>query len=187
MSQSQLIIIVVAIIAAAAVIIYFLKAQNSKRLRERFGPEYTRAVESSGNAMRGEAHLKKLEKRVEKYDIHPLTPEARTRFVDSWSRLQAKFVDEPQRAVSEADQLVAEAMTARGYPVADFEQQAADLSVNHPLVIENYRAGHAIVVRHSQGKASTEDLRQALIHYRKLFDELVGEPAVNTQARAAGR
>jgi hypothetical protein len=95
-------------------------------------------------------------------------------------------VDEPQHAVSEADQLVAEAMTARGYPVADFEQQAADLSVNHPLVIENYRAGHAIVLKHGQGKASTEDLRQALIHYRKLFDELVGEP-VNMQARVAGR
>ena len=186
MSQSQLIIIVVAIIAAAAVIIYFLKLQNSKRLRERFGPEYNRAVESSGNTMRGEAHLKKLEKRVQKYDIRPLAPEARVRFVEAWRRLQAKFVDEPQHAVSEADQLVAEAMTARGYPVADFEQQAADLSVNHPLVIENYRAGHAIAVRHSEGKASTEDLRQALIHYRKLFDELVGEP-VATQARAAGR
>lgn len=187
MSQSQLIIIVVAIIAAAAVVIYFLKLQSTKRLRERFGPEYTRAVETSGNTLRGEAQLKKLEKRVERYDIHPLAPEKRERFVEAWRRLQAKFVDEPDHAVSEADQLVAEAMIARGYPVADFEQQAADLSVNHPLVIENYRAGHAIAVRHSQGKASTEDLRQALIHYRELFDELVGEPAVNAQARAAGR
>jgi len=186
MSQSQLIIIVVAIIAAAAVIIYFLKLQSSKRLRERFGPEYTRAVETSGNTLRGEAHLKQLEKRVQKYDIHPLSPEARERLVEAWRRLQARFVDEPQQAVSEADQLLAEAMTARGYPVADFEQQAADLSVNHPLVIENYRAGHTIAVRQSQGKASTEDLRQALIHYRKLFDELVGE-RVNTEARAAGR
>jgi predicted nucleic acid-binding protein len=187
MSQSQLVIIVVAIIAAAAVVIYFLKLQSTKRLRERFGPEYTRAVETSGNTLRGEAQLKKLEKRVERYDIHPLAPEKRERFVEAWRRLQAKFVDEPDHALSEADQLVAEAMIARGYPVADFEQQAADLSVNHPLVIENYRAGHAIALKHGQGKASTEDLRQALIHYRELFDELVGEPAVNAQARAAGR
>lgn len=178
MNQTQIIAIVVAVIVVAAVILVYLRTQKSKRLRERFGPEYTRTVQESGNSFRGETRLAKLEKRVERFKIHPLEPSARAGFAEDWRLLQAKFVDQPERAVQEADQLIGEVMTARGYPVADFDQQASDLSVNHPLVIENYRAAHEIAVRHRQGQASTEDLRQALIHYRKLFDELVEEPEI---------
>jgi hypothetical protein len=186
MSQTQLVAVVVAVIALATIVIFYLRTQRSKRLRERFGPEYNRAIETSGNAARGEARLAQLERRVEKFHIKPLEPAARERFVGSWRAMQGKFVDDPNHVVGEADQLVGDVLAARGYPVADFEQQAADLSVNHPLVIEHYRAGHEIAVRHRQGKASTEDLRQALIHYRKLFDELVGEPE-RAQTRAVGR
>lgn len=185
MNQTQLVLIIVAILAVAAVVLIYLKRQKTKRLRAQFGPEYNRAIEGSGSAV-GEKQLEKLQKRVEKFNIRPLEESSRARFAEAWRRLQARFVDEPERAVSEADQLVSEAMTVRGYPVDDFEQQAADLSVHHPLVIEHYRAGHAIALRHKQGKASTEDLRQALIHYRELFDELVGTPAERAQARAAG-
>jgi len=175
MTQNQIIAVILAVLTVAAVFLFYLRTQRSKKLRERFGPEYDRAVSEAGSA-RGEARLQKLERRVNKYRIRPLEPTARDRYLQRWREMQAKFVDEPHDAVRTADQLLGEVMTARGYPVADFEQQADDLSVNHPLVIEHYRAGHAVAMRHVQGQASTEDLRQALIHYRALFNELVEEP-----------
>jgi len=183
LTNVQLLGIIVAIVVAAVVLI-LVKAQKSRRLRTRFGPEYGRAVQESGSAARGEERLAKLEQRVERFKIHPLFPSDQSRFVEAWRLVQAKFVDAPEVAVAEGDQLVREVMTTRGYPVTDFDQQAADLSVNHPLVVEHYRDGHAIATRHTQGKASTEDLRQAMIHYRKLFDDLVGEPEV-ARARVA--
>jgi transposase len=182
MTQNQIIAIIVVVLAVAAVVLFYLRTQKSKRLRERFGPEYERAVSEAGS-LRGEAKLEKLEKRVKKYDVHPLDAASRDRYIEQWKLVQARFVDDPRGTVGEADQLLGEVMAARGYPVADFEQQAADLSVNHAAVIEHYRAGHAIAVRHARGQASTEDLRQALIHYRELFRELVEEPArVSTAA-----
>ena len=174
MTQNQIVVIIVAVLAAVAIVLFYLKTQKSRRLRERFGPEYERAVSEAGSA-RGEAKLKKIEKRVKKYDIHPLEAAARDRYIEQWQLLQARFVDDPNATVDEADRLLGEVMAARGYPMTDFEQQAADLSVNHPLVIEHYRAGHAIAVRHAGGQAGTEDLRQALVNYRALFRELVDE------------
>jgi hypothetical protein len=186
MTNFQLIgFVVVAAIVVAIVLIILARAQKSRRLRSRFGPEYRRAVQESGSAARGEERLAKLEQRVERFNIHPLSSSDRSRFVEAWRLVQAKSVDAPEAALQEGDHLVREVMTARGYPMGDFDQQAADLSVNHPFVVEHYRAGHTIAVRHAQGNASTEDLRQAMIHYRKLFDDLVGEPEA-ARARAAG-
>src|ERR1700757_3719247 len=185
MTQNQSIAIIVAVIAVVAVVLFYLRTQRSRRLRERFGPEYERAISEAGSAL-GEAKLEKLEKRVKKYDIHPLESAARDRYIEQWRLVQARFVDDPNATVDEADRLLGEVMAARGYPVSDFEQQAADLSVNHALVIEHYRAGHAIALRHARGQASTEDLRQALVNYRALFRELVDESA-RVPAAAATR
>jgi hypothetical protein len=113
---------------------------------------------------------------VERLHIRPLAPGDRVRFVESWGRVQARFVDGPGGAVTEADQLLGDVMSTRGYPVSDFEQRAADISADHPLVLENYRAAHKSALRQTRAQASTEDLRQAMIHYRTLFEELVGEP-----------
>jgi len=186
MTNAQLILIIVAVAFVAGVVLILLRAQKTRRLRARFGPEYGRAVAESGSAARGEERLAKLEKRVERFSIHPLSPSDRSRFVDAWRSVQAKFVDSPELALQEGDLLVREVMRARGYPVVDFDQQAADLSVNHPSVVEHYRASHEIAVRHSQGHANTEDLRQGMIHCRELFDDLLGEPEPGvTRARTA--
>jgi hypothetical protein len=183
MTQNQIIAIIVVVLGVVAAAVFYLRTQKSRRLRERFGPEYERAVSEAGST-RAEAKLEKIERRVKKYDIQPLDAAARERYVEQWRVVQARFVDDPNGTVGEADRLLGEVMAARGYPVADFEQQAADLSVNHARVIEHYRAGHAIALRHAQGQASTEDLRQALIHYRELFQELVQEPARVSAATA---
>ena len=180
MTQNQVIAIVVGVLVVIAVALFYLRTRKSRRLRERFGPEYDRAVSEAGSS-RAEARLEKIEKRVRKYEIRPLEAAARERYLEQWRAVQARFVDDPDRAVGEADRLLGEVMAARGYPVADFEQQAADLSVHHARVIEHYRAGHAIALRHAHGQAGTEDLRQALIHYRELFQELVEEPAAATR------
>lgn len=184
MTQNQIIAIIVVVLAVVAVALFYLRMRRSRKLRERFGPEYERAVSEAGST-RAEAKLERIEKRVRKYDIHPLDAAARERYLEQWRVVQARFVDDPNGTVGEADRLLSEVMAARGYPVADFEQQAADLSVNHARVVEHYRAGHAIAQRHVQGQASTEDLRQALIHYRELFQELVQEPASVSTATAA--
>jgi hypothetical protein len=153
-----------------------VKAQRSKRLKSRFGPEYHRAVEETGSTTRAESKLEKLERRVEGFKIMALSPADRANFLAAWQKIQARFVDDPRGAVTEADQLIQGIMAARGYPVTAFEQRAADISVDHPLVVEHYRAGHDISIRHKQGLTNTEDLRQAMIHYRTLFAELAGEP-----------
>jgi hypothetical protein len=183
MTNAQIVLLIVAVALVVGVVIVLSRMQRSRRLRARFGPEYQRAVQESGSPIRGEERLAKLEQRVERFKIHELAASDRARFTETWRVIQAKFVDDPKNAVVEADRLIGEVMTARGYPVVDFEQQAADLSVNHPFVVEHYRAGHEITQRHSQGRASTEDLRQAMIHYRSLFDDLAG--TTDSQARAA--
>jgi hypothetical protein len=175
MTNSQIIFLVVVVAAAAAAILILLNVQRSRRLRAKFGPEYQRAIQKSGTTSRGEERLAQLEKRVERFHIRSLDASERLRFVDAWRVIQKKFVDDPEGALVQADRLLGEIMGAKGYPVTDFEQQAADLSVNHPYVVEQYRSGHEIVARHAQGRANTEDLRQAMIHYRQLFDDLTGE------------
>ena len=173
-------IIGLAVIVIAGITAWLiLRKRRTGRLRTQFGgAEYDRAVKEDGSRRHAEAGLKERTQRVEGLNIRPLASGDRARFVDSWSRVQSRFVDGPGGAVTEADQLLRDVMTTRGYPVTDFEQQAADISVDHPLVMENYRLAHAIAVRQTQGQANTEDLRQAMIHYRTLFEELVGEPEV---------
>jgi len=134
-----------------------------------------KVFENYWKRQQAEAALDKRAERVEALHIRPLAPGDRTRFVDSWARVQARFVDGPGSAVTDADQLLGDVMSVRGYPVSDFEQRSADISVDHPLVLENYRAAHRSAVRQAQGQASTEELRQAMIHYRTLFEELVAE------------
>ncbi len=176
MSTSTLIGAIAVVIVVVIAIGLIVKAQRSKRLKSRFGPEYHRAVEETGSATRAESKLEKLERRVEGFKIRALSPADRANFLAAWQKIQARFVDDPRGAVTEADQLIQGIMAARGYPVTDFEQRAADISVDHPLVVEHYRAGHDISIRHKQGLTNTEDLRQAMIHYRTLFAELAGEP-----------
>jgi hypothetical protein len=173
-----LIVLVVAGVAAAGLSTWMaLRRRRTGRLRTQFGgAEYTRAVTESGSRRRAEATLDGRAERVEGLHIRPLAAEDRARFLDSWARVQARFVDGPGGAVTDADQLLGGVMYARGYPVSDFEQRAADISVDHPTVLENYRAAHESALKQLRGQASTEDLRQAMIHYRTLFEELIREP-----------
>ncbi len=178
-------IAIVAIIIVAAIATLVFLRSRTKRLQTRFGPEYNRTVEETGNRYKAEAKLQQLEKRVERYPIRPLSLAERDRFQQSWRAVQAEFVDDPIRALTEADQILGQAMSACGYPMSDFEQRAQEISVDHAIVVEHYRSGHDIVVRQSQGKATTEELRQAMINYRALFDELMGEPT-RLRTRTAG-
>jgi len=168
--------LIVAIAAAVVVVLVIawvvIRKQRTIKLRRRFGLEYDRAVRESG-PKRAESVLLEREKRVREFPIRELTADERERFVTEWRIVQSRFVDDPQAAVGDADLLVDQLMQARGYPTSDFEQRAADISVSHPQVVDNYRAAHQIAVRHKQGQASTEDLRNAIIYYRSLFDDLL--------------
>lgn len=176
MDNNLLIILaIVAIVAVGAWLL--LNKRRSDHLRARFGSEYERQLEESGSRTKAEADLAEREKRVGKLDIRPLSPADQDRFLDRWTKVQATFVDDPERSVDYADALLAEVMQARGYPVSDFEQRVGDISVDHPNIVQHYRAGHDIALRHSRGEANTDELRQALIHYRALFEELVMERA----------
>ncbi len=177
MDESALVAVgvVVVIVVLAVAGFFLLRRRKTDELRNRFGSEYDHTVRETGDRARAEAALKEREKRVERLNIRPLSSEDAARFRESWKKVQARFVDDPKGAVTEADQLLGDVMGRRGYPVGDFEQRAADISVEHPRVVEHYRAGHDISLRHAKGEASTEDLRQAMIHYRTLFLDLVGE------------
>lgn len=176
-TQIAIVIAVVVLVAAGIAIWLFTRKRRTERLRNQFGgAEYTRAVEEGGSRRKAEAVLDGRAERVKGLNIQPLAAGDRVRFVESWGRVQARFVDGPGSAVTDADQLLGDVMSTRGYPVSDFEQRAADISVDHPLVLENYRAAHQGALLQTRGQASTEDLRQAMIHYRTLFEELVGEP-----------
>jgi len=185
MDTNTVIIIVVALAVLAVVAFGLMKRRRSSKLRDRFGPEYERAIEETGGRRKAETALHDREKRVEAFAIVPLRAGERERYGANWRKVQGEFVDDPKAAVSHADELLAEVMSARGYPVGDFEQRSADLSVDHPVVVQNYRAAHDIAVRHAQGDASTEDLRQAMIHYRALFDDLVSQPDGSVSAKAS--
>jgi hypothetical protein len=147
-------------------------------LRKKFGPEYDRAVRVHGAGRKAEGQLADREKRVEKLDIRDLEPIEHERFSKQWDSIQGRFIDSPKGAVAEADDLVSSLMKARGYPVADYNQRVADISVDHPRVVENYRSAHEIALRAGKEEATTEDLRTAMIHYRSLFEELVQAPLV---------
>jgi hypothetical protein len=172
--------IVVAIVVVAVLVVASIawsRRRRSDHLKDRFGREYDRTVEAKGDRSKAEADLAEREKRVEKLHSRALEPDERREFLERWINVQARFVDDPARAVGFADALLGDVMKARGYPVSDFDQRAGDISVDHPVVVEHYHKCHDIAVRHSRGEASTEDLRQAMIHYRALFDNLVGAQA----------
>jgi hypothetical protein len=172
--QVTIIVAVVAVLVVGGVIGFLLtRKRRTQLLRERFGPEYDRVVKKEGDVHRGEAVLAFRKERREKLEIKPLSPSTRSDFAMRWTSVQSQFVDDPKGAVSQADHLVSELMQARGYPVGEFDQRAADISVDHPVVVDNYRAAHEIAVRHDRGQASTEDLRKAMVHYRSLFEELL--------------
>jgi hypothetical protein len=171
-------IVVVAIVAVAAVAWWAGQRRRSERLRDRFGPEYERTVERVDDQKKAEADLEAREERVDALDIKPLDARDRARFGERWRVVQALFVDDPSMAVQQADDLIGSVMRARGYPVGDFEQRAADISVNHPQVVDHYRTAHRIAERRATGTVDTEGLRQAFVHYRALFADLLetGDP-----------
>jgi hypothetical protein len=182
--------VLVAIIVVLLVVIALLlvRQQRSRRLKEGFGPEYKRVVAEHGDQRAAERELTDRQRRLDRFEIRALEPAARERYLERWRALQRSFVDRPDVAVGEADALVQQVMHDRGYPVdEDFEQRAADISVEHPLVVENYRAAHAISVRAGNGQASTEQRRQAMVHFRALFDDLLATRRDATQAGGGDR
>jgi hypothetical protein len=181
---------IVAITAAVCALIgvgvwIAVNQMRSRRLKEQFGPEYDRTVRRVKDRGLAEAELQNREERVRKYQIVPLSDHDRTHYQHAWDRVQNQFVDDPRGATNQADELIFEVMERRGYPVNGFEQAAADLSVDHPVVVENYRAASAIAQRNRQGEAGTEDLRQALVYYRALFHELLRSPSTRESHPAA--
>jgi hypothetical protein len=169
---------VIVIVAVGAWLYVRKRRDTTAGLRQKFGTEYDRAVLTHGSERKAEAKLADREKRIEKLNLRDLDPAEHERFSKQWQAVQARFVDSPKGAVSEADDLVSSVMKVRGYPVSDFDQRAADISVDHPRVVENYRSAHAIALRVGKDAATTEDLRTAMIHYRSLFEELVQMPTV---------
>ena len=167
--------VLLAVVVVLLVIIGVLVArqQRSRRLKDEFGPEYGRVVAETGNQAKAESELIARKRRVEKLKIVPLTPADAARFREAWAALQGRFVDNPKDVVVEADVLVRDLMVKRGYPMSDFEHRAADISVDHPRVVETYRAARAIAIRDKRAEASTEELRKAVVYYRVLFDELL--------------
>ncbi len=164
-------VVVLALIAIGAWL--WSRKQQSERLAQRFGPEYDRTLNEHGDRAKAEAELRARERRVEQLTIVPLAPAEAQQFSRSWRELQARFVDNPKGVLMEADQLVRQLMLKRGYPMGDWERQAADISVDHPAVVDHYRAAQAIATRDRRGEADTEELRRAVVHYRALFDELL--------------
>lgn len=167
------VVVVVVLIIVGAAILLSMQRKRKAALRTRFGPEYERVTRERGSEREAQAVLQERAKRIEEYHIRALNAAERKQYAERWRVVQSRFVDDPRDAVIEADDTVVALMAARGYPMVDFEQRAADLSVDHPYVVDNYRKAHEIALRHRQGQASTEDLRQAIIYYRSLFEDLL--------------
>jgi hypothetical protein len=161
------------IVAIVSSIWLYMSRRRTKELRSKFGPEYRRMAVAEGDATKAEQLLTEREKRVKKLNIQPLTDRQRNGFADEWEHTQAQFVDDPTAAVTRADLLVQEVMNVRGYPVADFDQRVADVSVDHPAVAQNYRLAHEIAKRNEQQEVGMEKLREAMLHYRALFADLL--------------
>jgi hypothetical protein len=177
------IIVIAAVIIAAIVLWAALRRRRTNTLRNRFGDEYDRTVEAEGKRGKAEAVLEEREQRVAKLDIRPLTAQERGDFSREWREVKAVFVDSPVEAVHHADRLLGTIMKTRGYPVADFDRRYEDLTVDHGEVARHYRDGHEIALRHERGQASTEELRQAMIHFEALFDDLVNEVAHDDESK----
>ncbi len=181
MESWQIAVIVVVVIVVAGVGWIWMRRQRTQKLTEQYGPEYQRAVESAGGQRAAERELDARQERVKTFEIRALSTAEHDRYLANWKESQAHFVDDPSGAISQADVLVQEVMRARGYPMADFEQRAADISVDHPRVLDEYRAAHNIAERQATGGVETEDLRQAMVHYRALFDDLLETDSAQTE------
>ncbi len=182
-TQIAVTIIVIAVLAVLAAAGWMTMRRRS--LRQRFGPEYDRVVESEESRAAAERELRERERRHAELELRPLSDEARQRYRSGWEEIQARFVDEPNEAVGAADELVTKLVAERGYPTADYEEQTAYLSVEHARTLGHYRDAHEINLRNERGEATTEELRQALVHYRALFADLLGEerPAEPDESR----
>ena len=176
MSLAYVIVIAVAFLLVFGVVIalvYSGRTRHSKKLQEHFGPEYDHVVQATGSPKAAENELEQRRKHVEALNIRPLTQIEHDRYVADWTGVQTKFVDDPATAIKDADRLIIEVMLLRNYPVANFDERAADISVNYPEVVTNYRVAHEIALKNEQKTADTEELRQAMVHYRSLFNELL--------------
>jgi hypothetical protein len=170
--------IVVILLVGVILAPVFIRRKHSKEIQEQFGTEYDHTVEALGDKKKALTELEERQKHVQSLNIHPLSDIEHERYTADWAAVQSKFVDEPGQAIEAADRLIMEVMQIRAYPVSDFEQRAADISVSYPDLVSNYRAARAIALKNEQGQANTEELRQAMIYYRSLFDELVESESV---------
>lgn len=187
MNPSQIAVLAVAVVLVLVVVgLVVARKRRTRGLAEKFGPEYERTVAAAGKRSKAEAELEERARRVEKLQIRALSVEEQHRYSELWRIAQERFVDSPAAAVAEADQLVTEVMRARGYPMADFDQRAADISVDYPQIVSNYRSAHDLALRSHTGKATTEDLRQAMVHYRTLFEDLRGASAPAPEPELVG-
>ena len=174
MSDSRAVLVVVVVIALVAIAAWVVaRSRRRRRLQEQFGPEYPRAVRKYGGVTQAESALTARRERVRRLDIRPLRSADAGHFAAAWRDAQARFVDDPPVAIAHADRLVQEVMHARGYPVGDFDERVDDISVDHPAVVEHYRTAHEIAIASGEGRTTTEDLRQAMRHYRALFEDLL--------------
>jgi hypothetical protein len=171
-------VVLVLVILGAILGLVFARRRRSEQLHDQFGPEYDHTVQTLGDEKKAQTELEERQKHVKTLDIRPLSASERERYLADWTAVQSKFVDEPGQAIVAADRLIMEVMQVRAYPVSDFEQRAADISVTYPALVSNYRAAREIAVKNEQHQADTEELRQAMIHYRSLFEELLGTEAV---------
>lgn len=171
-------VVLVLVILGAVLGLVFARRRRSEQLHDKFGPEYDHTVQTMGDEKKAQTELNERQKHVEALDIRPLSVSERERYLADWTAVQSKFVDEPGQAIVDADRLIIEVMQVRAYPVSDFEQRAADISVNYPALVSNYRSARDIAIKNEQHQANTEELRQAMIYYRSLFDELLKTEAV---------
>jgi len=169
------VLVIAVVIVAVLILATAIRSRRSERLREGFGPEYDRAIDRAGDRGAGEAELRDRKARHDELELRPLAPLARKRFMDAWQGTQAEFVDDPAVAISDADRLIQSVMLDRGYPIEDFDDRAALVSVDHPRVVERYRRAHTIAIANAGGDTDTEQLRNAMQDYRALFEELVGD------------
>ena len=183
MSSTQVVVIVIVVAVIAALVAVAVVASRRRALRERFGPEYDRVVAEQDSRSAAERELRERERRHAELELTPLSPESRARYAAAWEELQVRFVDSPAETVGEADELVSRLIAERGYPTGDFSDQIAHLSVEHARTLTHYRDAHGIRQRNERGEAGTEDLRQALVHYRALFADLLGEEPVPQENR----
>jgi len=173
-TYTTIIVILVLVIIGVVLAVVFSRRRRSVRFHDQYGSEYDHTVQTAGNEKKAQTELDERRKHIEALDIRPLSASERERYMADWSAVQSKFVDEPGKAIVDADRLIVEVMQMRAYPVSDFEQRAADVSVNYPTLVTNYRAAKAIAIKNEQHQADTEELRQAIIYYRSLFEELLG-------------